>query len=99
MPLVYKDIKDHVLGTKMDSLIEVLRIFERNNPEGLIGERELRRVLNEYLEHASDFHITTLICSLRHVKPPDNSNLFQRFKLAEVIEQLKQMKKSGSDLI
>ena len=59
--LVYQDIKDHVLGNKLDQMVEVLQIFKRHNAEGLIGERELRRVLFEYLEHATDAHITTLI--------------------------------------
>lgn len=76
LPIVYKEIKDHVLGTKIDRLIDVLYIFKSNNGEGLIGERELRRVLFEYLEEATDHHITTIICSLRYTKPPDDSNLF-----------------------
>lgn len=47
--VVYQNVKDHILGTKIDNLIEVLHIFKRNSSEGLIGERELRRVLTEYL--------------------------------------------------
>ena len=67
--LVYADIKDHVLGVKLDRLIEVLKTFKRHNvSEGLIGERELRRVLRDYLEDATDFHLTTIICALRVVK-------------------------------
>ena len=80
MNLVYTEIKDHVLGVKLDRLIEVLKTFKRHNLElGLIGERELRRVLRDYLEDASDFHLTTIICNLRVVKKPGDGSLFQQF--------------------
>ena len=96
--VVYQNVKDHILGTKIDNLIEVFHIFKRNSPEGLIGERELRRVLTEYLQNASDFHVSSIISSLRIAKKADHSNLFRRFKIDEVIIELKAMKDAGTKL-
>ena len=91
--LVYADIKDHVLGVKLDRLIEVLKTFKRHNSdEGLIGERELRRVLRDYLEDATDFHLTTIISALRVVKQPGDGSLFQQFSIDEVVREIGQMK-------
>ena len=43
------EARDHVLASKGKDLVNVLQMFQRNATEDLIGERELRKVLYEYL--------------------------------------------------
>lgn len=57
----------------------------------MIGERELRKLLFEYLAQPHDHYVTTIIASLRYTKPPDISNFFRRFLLSEVIEVVKKL--------
>ena len=52
-------------------MVEVLQIFQRNALDGLIGERELRKVLYQYLSNPHDHYITTIIANLRYSKAPD----------------------------
>ena len=56
---------------KAKQLIEVLQIFQRNAIDGLIGERELRKVLYQYLANPHDHYITTIIANLKYSKAPD----------------------------
>ena len=46
---IYEDARDHLLLRKCEDLVNVLEIFKRNALKDMIGERELRKVLYEYL--------------------------------------------------
>lgn len=47
----YQDLANHILSTKIASVASVLSAFKRNELEngGMIGERELRRILADHL--------------------------------------------------
>ena len=66
-----------ILGQKASDLISVLKIFQRNSDDGYIGERELRKVLFEYLSQAPDHYITSILANLRSSRPPNESNFFR----------------------
>ena len=57
----------------------------------MIGERELRKILFEYLSQPNDHYITSIIANLRYSRPPDQSNFFRRFNLREVIETVQKL--------
>ena len=59
----------------------MLHIFERNTADGYIGERELRKVLYEYLSNAHDHYITTILANLRSSRPPNEANFFRQYNI------------------
>jgi hypothetical protein len=74
-----------VLRRKANDLTRVFKIFQRNATDDLIGERELRKILYEYLSQAHDYYITTIIANLKFSRPPNAANFFRQFKLQEII--------------
>ena len=66
----------------------MLEIFKANAPDDMIGERELRKVLFEYLGDPHDHYITTIVSNLKFSLPPSNSSFFRRFLITEVIEMI-----------
>ena len=73
----------------------MLEIFKRNALNDMIGERELRKVLFEYLARPHDHYVTSIIANLRYSMPPDESNFFRRFRLGEVVEVTKKLLTPG----
>lgn len=80
-----RETRDHVLREKGQNLINVLKVCQRNAHDDLIGERELRKLLFDYLDRAPDLYISTIIGNLRYSRDPDDSNFFRRFNLTEII--------------
>lgn len=81
---IQAEARNVILSQKAADLMAVLDIFKRNSADGFIGERELRKILFEYLSNAHDHYITSILASLRSSRPPDNSNFFRQFMIAEV---------------
>ena len=87
-----------ILDQKAQDLIDTLEIFRRNAIDERIGERELRKLLYESLSQAHDHYITHIISNLRDSRPPDESNFFRRFKIAEIIDVIKGIFEMDIDL-
>jgi len=50
-----------------------------------VGERELRKILSQYLPALSSLAINTFLDNLRTVKAPESGSIFRKFKVDEVI--------------
>ena len=61
LPIVYKEVKDHLVGSKIDKAIDVLNILAQYSYKDLISERDLRRILFENLENLTEYHVNTVI--------------------------------------
>lgn len=72
----------------------MIQIFKNNSRDGLIGERELRRVLHEHLSGIGEFHQQTIIDALKDQIEPNERSFFRRFRIQEVLKVLDDVKKS-----
>ena len=73
---------------KIDRTKDVLRIVLKNSANGMIGERDLRRILFENLDSCSDYHVDTIVAQLKTTTHIDKDNYFRRFDIKEAIEEL-----------
>ena len=62
--MIYFDLKDNIIGSKIDSCLAIFRILQRNSREEWISERDLRKILFENLDNLNDFHLTTIVSNL-----------------------------------
>ena len=77
MNSIQEEARDLILKRKAPDLTHALRIFQHNATDDWIGERELRKLLYDYLSQAHDYYITTIIASLKYSRPPNASNFFR----------------------
>lgn len=58
---IHATLRDNIINKEVNKTIEAVKFFKES---GDIGERELRKVLNQHLTGVSDYHQTCLIESL-----------------------------------
>lgn len=84
---IHAKIRDQLLHRQVDKAIEAVRLFSNHELEE-IGEREMRKILNQCLPGITLFQQNCLVETLRTIIPADQKNVFRRFLTSEVIEML-----------
>eukprot|EP00347_Sterkiella_histriomuscorum_P022899 403336739 len=89
LPSIYNSLRQSILDNEINKAIEALKVFKIDEE---IGERELRKILNQCLSGITVAQQHGLVESLRHFKPADEFYMFRRFELKEVIETLEKIR-------
>lgn len=83
-------MREDIVETQIKKAIEAVKVMASNKQEE-IGERDLRKIINQTMPGVSLFHKNCFIESLRTFKPADDLNMFRRFLVKEVEEALEQV--------